>query len=460
MALVDEERHVAPPEIRKLREGLRGDVLVRGDSQYDQARRVWNAMADRRPAVIARCSGVADIVRALEFARAHDLLVAVRGGGHSVPGFSTCDGGIVIDLSPMTGVIVDPQKQTARAQGGVTWGLLDRETQQFSLATTGGVVSTTGIAGLTLGGGRGWLMRKFGLACDNLLSVDLVAADGEFLRASLEENGDLFWGLRGGGGNFGIATAFEYRLHQVGPVVLGGTVACEGSFKVPFLKEFRDFAATAPDELSMQAAMVQSDGQNVCGVTSCYAGPIEEGEKILEPLRQIETPHADSIQPFPYLTLQSGADETFPPGQFHYTTSMALDDLTDEAIEILADHWDAAPSPRPWLVLEHMGGAIATPPKGGTAYAQRDALFEASVWATWTDQAQTDQFVEWSRALPASLARVARGDAYVNYLDAGGEDAVEASYRGGYARLQSLKDRYDPDNLFRLNQNITPSRAG
>ena len=451
-----EEQHVDAATLQSLREEIRGEVIVSGDPPYEDARRVWNAMADRYPAAIVRCSGVADVIRSVGFAQEHELIVAVRGGGHSVPGLSTCDGGVVIDLSPMKGVLVDPKKQIARAQGGVTWGLLDRETQQFGLATTGGVVSTTGIAGLTLGGGRGWLMRKFGLACDNLISVDLVTASGEFVHASLDENDDLFWGLRGGGGNFGIATAFEYRLHQVGQVVFG-RVACEGSMKVEFLKEVRDFALNAPDELSMQMALVQSEGQDVCGVTSCYAGPIEEAERALQPLREIKTPHVDNLQPVPYLALQSAADQAFPPGRFHYTTSVALDDLSDEAIEILAESWDEAPTPHPWFVLEHMGGAISNLPQGGTAYAQRDAPYEASVWATWTDSSQTEEFVDWSKVLPRALEPVSRGDSYVNYLDISGQDAVKASYRGGYSRLQSLKTKYDPNNVFRLNQNIIPA---
>lgn len=449
-----------PAAVGGLGKDMLGAVLVSGDPGYDEARRVWNAMADRHPAVIARCAGVADVVAALDFARGQQLPVAVRGGGHSIPGFSTCDGGVVIDLGPMKGVLVDPERQTVRAQTGVTWGELDRETQAFGLATTGGVVSTTGIAGLTLGGGRGWLMRNYGLACDNLLAADVVCADGSFVRADAHEHPDLFWGLRGGGGNFGIVTSFTYRLHQVGPIVAGGSVVYEPSAAHHVLRSFRDLTAQAPDELSTQTALMDI-GSPVAAIAACYAGDVEEGQRILEPARQIGEPLADGLGPLPYLALQSALDAAFPSGQLHYTTSRGVDDLSDELIDLLVEHWRAAPQgPAPWILVEHLGGAVSSVPPDATAYGNRYAPYEVSIWANWTDPQRTEQYMGWARTLASALDQHAHG-AYVNYLEDAGELAVQRAYGDHYARLQALKDTYDPGNVFRLNQNIRPStRAG
>ena len=450
---------VDPQAISRLGEDMQGDVLGAGDDDYDQARRVWNAMADRHPAAIAHCAGATDVARALDHAREQGLPVAVRGGGHSIPGFSTCDGGLVVDLGPMKGIQVDPETKTVRAEGGVRWGELDHQTQRFGLATTGGVVSTTGIAGLTLGGGRGWLMRAHGLACDNLVAADVVCADGSVVRADTEEHPDLFWGLRGGGGNFGIVTSFTYRLHEVGPVVAGGSVAYEPSRARSVLGAFREQTVQAPDELSMQTALMDI-GNPVAAIAACYAGPVEEGERLFEPLRRVAPPLADALGQLPYVNLQSALDGAFPPGQFHYTTSRSVDDLTDNILDLLVEHWAQAPrGPTPWILVEHMGGAVARVPADATAYGDRHATYEVSVWANWTDPQRTDDYVTWTRTLAGALDGYACGG-YVNYIEDDGERAVRTAYGQHYGRLQALKDRYDPDNIFRFNQNIRPSQGG
>lgn len=377
-----------------------------------------------------------------------------------MPGFSTCDGGIVIDLGPMKGVMVDPGARTVRAQGGVTWGQLDRESQQFGLATTGGVMSTTGIAGLTLGGGRGWLMRKYGLASDNLVAADIVCADGRFIRADADEHPELFWGLRGGGGNFGIAAALSYRLHEVGPVVAGGSIFYDAPAADATIRCFRDLTAQAPDDLSMQAALVEGPAGPASALAACYAGTVEDGERLLDPARRMATPLADALGSLPYVMLQSALDEAFPSGRLYYTTSRALDDLSDEVIALIVEQWRAAPrDPVPWVVVEHMGGAVAAVPPDGTAYGNRDARYEVSVWAGWTDPNRTDEYMAWGRGLARELDRHSRASGYINYIDDAGEDAVRAAYGDRYARLQALKDRYDPDNVFRLNQNIKPAKG-
>ena len=451
--------------------GFRGELLRPDDDGYDAARRVWNAMIDRRPAVIARCTGIADVIEAVNFARTNDLLVAVRGGGHSVAGNGVCDGGVMIDLSPMTGVRVDPSARTARAQPGVTWGLFDRETNVFGVATTGGLVSTTGIAGLTLGGGVGWLARKHGITADNLLSADVVTATGDVLTASERANEELFWGLRGGGGNFGVVTSFEYRLHAVDQV-LAGAVFHPGEDLESVLLFFRDFVADAPDELTVIAVVMTAPpfpflpepahGKLAVALAVCYAGDLEQGEAVLRPLRELGQPLADVIGPMPYPALQSMFDGAYPSGLHDYWKSSYLNELSDDAIAVVAEHARQMPPPTANFYFEHLGGAIAG---GGTesAFGHRDARFDFSILTSWADPEQTDEHIAWTRGFWEAMQPHASESVYVNNLGAEGEDRVRAAYAPEiYDRLVRLKDEYDPDNLFRLNQNIRPSpeRAG
>jgi FAD/FMN-containing dehydrogenase len=441
--------------ISALRESLPGRVLTPEDGGYEQARRIWNATADRKPAVIVRCAGVADVQQALGFALEGELPVAVRGGGHSLPGFSTCEDGMVIDLGPMKGITVDSQEHVARAEAGLTLAEFDQATQEHGLATTLGVASTTGIAGLTLGGGLGWLMRKHGLACDNLRSVELVTADGALVTASADQNAELFWGLKGGGGNFGIATSFEYGLHPVGPTVFGGLVAYAPESRRDLLRFYRDLTQTAPDELTTYAALTNApDGAPVAAMAACYAGAVEEGERLLGPARSaLGAPVLDALGPLLYTDQQKLLDAAYPPGQYHYWKSCFLDDLTDEVIDVLAERFAATQAP-PLLeiVVEHMGGAIAA---GDCAFGHRDARYDVLIDANWIDPADGERCIAWARETAAALEPHTRGG-YVNYEPKADEEEVRAAYGDRYARLRSLKSRYDPQNVFRLNQNIAP----
>jgi len=452
--------------IEELAARIRGELLRPSDEGYDAARRVWNAMIDRRPAVIARCTGVADVVGAVNFARENELLIAVRGGGHSVAGNAVCDDGLMIDLSPMKGVRVDPSARTARAQPGVTWGLFDRETNVFGLATTGGLVSTTGIAGLTLGGGVGWLARKHGITGDNLLSADVVTASGDVLPAGERENEELFWGLRGGGGNFGVVTSFEYRLHEVDEVV-AGAVFHPGDHLESVLRFFRDFCADAPDELTVIAVVMtappfpflpeHAHGKLAVALAVCYTGDRENGESVLRPLRKFGQPVADVVGPIPYPALQSMFDGAYPSGLQNYWKSSYLNDLSDDAITVVAEHARQMPPPTANFYFEHLGGAIA---RAGTtsAFGHRDARFDFSILTSWADPAQTDEHTAWTSGFWEAMQPHAAASVYVNNLGAEGEDRVRAAYAPEiYDRLVRLKDEYDPDNLFRLNQNIRPS---
>jgi FAD/FMN-containing dehydrogenase len=453
--------------IQELAPVFRGELLRPGDGGYDAARRVWNGMIDRRPALIARCTGVADVVHIVDFAREHDLLVAVRGGGHNVAGNAVCDDGVVIDLSQQKGVWVDAAARTARAQPGVTWGLFDRETQAYGLATTGGLVSTTGIAGLTLGGGLGWLARMHGTACDNLLAAEVVTAAGEIVRAHASENTDLFWGLRGGGGNFGVATSFEYRLHPVGPQVLAGAVFHPGENAPEVLRFFRDFVETAPDELTTIAVILtappapflpaEAHGKLAVALAVCYAGDLEQGERVLEPLRAFGRPLADVVAPMPYTALQSMFDAGYPPGISNYWKSNYVNDLSDDAIDTVVEYAARMSSPLASCYFEHLGGAISR--EGDqTAFGHRDFTFDFAILAGWDDAGETDEHVGWAREFWEAMRPFSSDAVYVNNLGAEGEDRVKAAYAPErYERLVALKEKYDPGNLFRLNQNISPS---
>lgn len=452
--------------VQELRANVRGAVIGPHDEGYDAARKVWNGMVDKHPALVVRCAGVADVVSAVRFARSQNLLVAVRGGGHSFAGLSTCDGGMVIDLSPMKGIRVDPARRTVRAQGGATWHDLDHETAAFGLATTGGLVSSTGIAGLTLGGGIGWLMRAHGLACDNLVSADVVSADGRCLTASADENADLFWALRGGGGNFGIVTSFEYRLHPVS-TVLGGLVLYPAAQAREVLRFYRDFTATAPDELTTLAAFLTAPpapfipahlhGAPMVGVVVCYAGPIDEGNAALRSLRAFGPPAVEMIDAMPYTVLQTLFDHGAPHGLQYYTRSANLRALDDGAIDAVIAHAARVASPLSAIHIHHMQGAVSRVGAGETAYSNRDAAFTLNVIAAWEDPAESPDHMRWVRDLSAAVQPFASGGVYVNFLGDEGEERVRAAYgTATYERLAAVKNSYDPTNVFRLNQNIKP----
>jgi len=456
--------------IAELAEAVRGQVMVPGDAEYDEARAIWNGAHDRHPALVVRCTGVADVMRAVEFARGQDLDVAVRGGAHSIPGFSTCDGGIVIDLGAMDGVRVDPQRRTARAQGGTQWGQFDHETQAFGLAVTGGLVSTTGLAGFTLGGGIGYLVRKQGLTCDNLMSADVVTADGRVVTASADENPDLLWGLRGGGGNFGIAVSLEYRLQPVGPTVIGGPTFYRGDRAPEILRFYRDFVRELPDELTTIAILVWAPpapfippewhGKPLIGLVSCYAGPLDDGERAVAPLRELGQPVADLMGPLPYTALQGLLDPLWPHGKHAYMKAGYVRELDDAAIETATRYHQEATSPASEIHFHHFGGAVARVDEAATAYRERQPPYVVNVIAASHGPEGFDSHVDWAHRLYSDLEPSLTGGAYINFLSAEGGDRVKAAYgEEKFARLQALKDEYDPTNLFHLNQNIPPSRT-
>ncbi len=449
------------PAVEAFGDGLLGQLLRPGDDGYDDARTIWNAMIDKRPALIARCEGVADVIQSVNFARESGLLVSVRGGGHNVSGHAICDGGLMIDLSPMKSVHVDPARRVARAQPGVLWRAFDHETQAFGLATTGGLISTTGVAGLTLGGGIGWLMGSHGLASDNLLSVDLVTAEGRFLTASDEQNQDLFWGLRGGGGNFGVATSFEFQLHAVGEM-LGGLIIHPLDHAVSLIKFYDAFSRTAPGELgSMIVFVTLPEGERVVAIAACYNGPVEDGERALKPLREFGTPLADVVGPMAYTQVQRMLDDGFPAGLQNYWKSNFLGGLDDKAIEIIVEHVRNAPSPNTAIAIEQLGGAVGRLGKDHTAFNHRDARFNLLIVGMWPDASANPENEKWVRGLSDAMAPYASGGVYVNYLgqeaDEGPERIIAAYGAEKYERLVALKNKYDPTNLFRLNQNIRPT---
>ncbi len=455
--------------VEEFKSKLRGELLRPGDDGYDEARAIWNGMIDKRPALIARCTGVANVIDAVNFARTNNLLVSVRGGGHNVAGHAVCDGGLMIDLSLMKGVHVDPKARTARAQPGVTLGDLDRDTQAFGLAAPAGIVSTTGIAGLTLGGGMGWLSRKHGLTCDNLLSVDIVTADGRFLTASDDENADLFWGVRGGGGNFGIVTSFEYRLHPVGPIVVAGLLLHPLEKATEFLRFYREYAATAPDELAAipllrlapPAPFLPEDvhGAPVVGVAVLYAGPIEDGQRVVQPLKEFGSPLADLISPKPFTAYQTMFDAGAAPGNHYYLKSEYLAGLSDDAIDTIVAHGASITSPLSLAAFFHLGGAVSRVGRDETAFSHRDAAFALNIQASWLDPRESDKHIRWTRDFWTAMQPFSAGGVYVNFLSEDeGEDRVRAAYgAANYERLVALKNKYDPTNFFRLNQNIKPT---
>jgi FAD/FMN-containing dehydrogenase len=452
----------------RLRNSVHGPVIGPEDEGYDEARSIWNGAIDRRPACIVRCTGVADVVAAVRFARERDLLVAVRSGGHGVGGHALCDGGLVIDLSPMKGIRVDPHRRVARAEAGVLWGELDRETQLFGLATVGGIVTHTGIAGLTLGGGIGWLMRKHGATVDNLLSADLVTADGELLTASEEQNPDLFWAIRGGGGNFGIVTSLEYRLHPLGPSVLAGPVFHLLEDGPEVLRFYREFIAAAPDELTTifdlsvapQVPFLPEEvhGKPILMVGACYAGSPNEGAEVVRPLKQFGRPIVDLLEPKPYTALQSMFDPLVPHGWHRYWKAVELPPLTDDAIDTLVEHASAFTSPKSYCIVFQLGGALARVGEGDTAFSQRQAAHNVNINAVWTEEdPEADRHVAWARDFFDAMKAHAGERVYLNFLGDEGADRVRQAYGvEQYERLVSLKRLYDPTNFFSLNQNVEP----
>jgi len=453
--------------IKEFKGSLHGELVLPGDEDYDSARRVWNGMIDRHPSMIAYCVDVDDVVKSVNFARDHEMLTAVRSGGHNVAGNAVCDEGIVIDLSRMKRIEVNATSRTARAQAGLTWGEFDRATQISGLATTGGLVSRTGIAGLTLGGGIGWLMRKFGVTCDNLLSADIVTADGQHLAASGHKNKDLYWGLRGGGGNFGIVTEFEYRLHEIGPV-LAGTVYYPAAKAFEMLRLYRDYIAAVPDELTTMFVYLAAShtpslpglpvGSPAVAIHVCYTGAAEAGEKILQPLRKVGPPLADTIQIMPYVKLQTMLDSGAPPNQYNFWKSSYLAILSDKAIDVLVAYCNAMTSPLSQVHLQHLEGQVRRVGEEETAFSHRDALCALNIVTKWVHLRESGKHIQWTRDFEAAMRPYSTGGVYVNFLGEEGEDRVIAAYgRAKYERLAALKRKFDPTNFFRLNQNIRPS---
>jgi FAD/FMN-containing dehydrogenase len=453
--------------LRELEESFRGQLVRRENPTYDEHRRVWNGSIDRFPALIARCAGVADVIAVVRFARKAGLPVAIRGGGHSFPGLSVCDGGIVIDLGPMKGIRVDPEARTARAQAGVLWGELDRETQAFGLATTGGIVTHTGVAGLTLGGGIGWLQRKHGLTIDQLLGMDLVTAEGDLVKASESENPDLFWGLRGGGGNFGIVTEFEFRLHPVGPIVFAGPIFWPLEKAPDLLRFYREWSAEAPDELMtivvqrkappLSFVPAELHGKPVVSVACCYAGPVDEGEKVVRPLKAFASPVLDLCEPKPYVVHQAMFDASFPHDWWYYMRACDVAELSDEVIDIAVEHALQIRSPLTAFPIWQLGGAVARVAEEETAFNGRGAGHTFNITGMTATVEGFDAEREWVRTFWSAL-EPHHTSVYVNFLMDEGQGRVREAYGSEkYDRLQALKRQYDPDNFFRLNQNIPPN---
>jgi FAD/FMN-containing dehydrogenase len=453
----------------ELAQTLRGELIRPGDPDYDEARSIWNAAHDKKPAAIVRCRGVADVLRGVQFARSEGLSLAVRGGGHSIPGFSTSDGGLVLDLSPMRSVRIDPDRRRIVAEGGCVWRDVDAEAQAFGLAVTGGLVSSTGIAGFTLGGGIGWLVRRCGLASDNLVGADVVTADGRYLHADANEHADLFWALRGGGGNFGIVTSFEFRAHEVSPTVFAGLVFYRGEDAAQVLSGFGEAAATAPDELSLAINLTtapplpflpeQVHGKPVVAVLGVWSGKVEDGDSATGSFRRLAPVVADLFAPMPYVAMQTTLDPLYPPGMWDYFRSAFFPDLAAASADAVLAAYEQVPNAVSELHIHHLGGAMGRVPADATAFGIRDQDFILNVIARTPGPDGFDEVVRWARAATGGLGTHA--SSYVNFTGEGSQDRVRASYpERTYARLVAVKDRYDPTNLFQLNQNIRPSRLG
>jgi FAD/FMN-containing dehydrogenase len=446
-------------EVAALRNNLRGGVVLAGDAGYEAARRVWNGNVDRRPALIARCGSIADVQHAVSFASTHGLLVSVRGGGHSAPGYGTNDGGMVIDLSLLKAITVDPTRRTARAEGGVLWREFDAATQAHGLATTGGTVSNTGIGGLTLGGGLGWLMGKHGASVDNLIAAEVVTADGELRKASATENPDLYWALRGGGGNFGVVTAFEYRLHPV-TQGLGGMVLHPLDHATEMLRFYRDFCATMPDEAEAFAALLTSpEGVPMAAMVLAYNGPIDEGERVLAPARQFGQPAADLVTTMTYGARQTMLDVPFAEHGLHrYWRSAFTEQMSDDLIKVAVDGAARFSSPLNSLLFVYLHGAVARVPASETAFGARKPQWDFDAIGQWTDGAESATHIAWVRELWGQLEPHLQGSAYINHIaDDDRPEKIRASFGENHRRLREIKAVYDKANLFRVNSNISPA---
>jgi FAD/FMN-containing dehydrogenase len=454
-----------PLDIEDLRAGVRGTVIGPNDEGYEEARRVYNAMIDRRPAAIVRTANAGDVMTALRAARDSELDVAVRGGGHSVPGFGTCDGGVVIDLSAMRSVRVDPVGRMARAEGGATWGDFNAATHAFGLATTGGIISTTGVAGLTLGGGIGYLARGHGLSVDNLVSADVVLADGRFVIASEREHDELFWALRGGGGNFGVVTSLDFAMHPLVDVY-GGPMFFELSEAETILRAYREIIADAPEELGAFPAFqiapplpfIPEDrhGDTLIAIVACWAGPLEEGENALKPFHDVAPVVAEHVGPMPYPALNSAFDALLPPGMQHYWKAAFVKELTDDAITAHVTHGPDVPFVSSTMHVYPINGAAHRVAPDATAFGHRDANFAMVIAGIWPDPRDNERNIEWVRDYYAAIAPHSEKGAYVNFLAGDDQARVRESYGANYARLAEVKRAYDPDNVFHLNQNIRP----
>ncbi len=454
-------------KLQSFERALQGRVVLPGSPGYDEARTIWNAMIDRRPALIARCAQAEDVVHAVRFARDNDILVAVRGGGHNIAGNAVCDGGLMIDLTPMKSVRIDERQRTARVEAGATLGEFDAAAQAVGLATPLGINSTTGVAGLTLGGGFGWLSRKYGLSIDNLISADVVTAAGTMLKASATDNPDLFWAIRGGGGNFGIVTAFEFKLHPVGPNVLSGLVIHPLDAAGDVLRFYRKFIATTPEEFVCWLVLRQAPplpflpeewhGKGILALAMCYAGPIEDGERVAKPLREFGKSIADVVAPHPFAAWQAILDPLLTPGMRNYWKSHDFTELTEGLIDVLVAHARKIPDPQTEIAFAQLGGAVSRVANDATAYTHRDAQFVMNVHGRWDNPANDAKVIAWARELFTAAAPFATGGAYVNFMTQDETERVRAAYGSNFDRLAQLKKQYDPTNLFRMNQNIRPA---
>jgi FAD/FMN-containing dehydrogenase len=456
---------MARPTIDQLREQVRGDVIAPGDEAYEEARKVYNAMIDRHPAVVVRPVNAADVISAVNFARENGIDLAVRGGGHGVPGFGTCDDGVVVDMSRMRSVRVDPAKRTAQAEGGATWGDFNAATNAFGLATTGGIISTTGIAGLTLGGGIGYLSRGLGLSCDNLTSADVVTADGRFLVANENVNADLFWALRGGGGNFGVVTSFEFKLHPIKDIY-GGPMLFELDDAGDVIRYYRKFIADAPEEFGGFPAFQiapplpfipeERHGEPFLAFVACWAGPLDDGERVLKPLHDVAPVVAEHVGPMPYPALNAAFDPLVPPGLQHYWKANFVKELTDDAIEAHLAHGPKVPVVNSTVHIYPINGACHRVAPDATAFAYRDANFATVIAGMWPDPAANKANIKWVRDYYDATAPLSEEGGYINFMAEDDQSRIKANYKGNYDRLVDVKRKYDPDNLFHLNQNIKP----
>jgi FAD/FMN-containing dehydrogenase len=461
MAILDENL------ISDFKSQIRGEVVLPADPSYDEVRQIWNAMIDRRPGMIVRCAGASDVMQAVTLAREHKLVLAVRSGGHNIAGNAVCDDGLMIDLSQLKSVRIDPEKRRAYVEPGASLGDFDHEAQAFGLVTPLGINSTTGVAGLTLGGGFGWLSRKYGLTLDNLVSVDLVTAEGQFIHVSATEHPDLFWGLRGGGGNFGIVTLFEFELHAVGPEVLAGLIVFPAKQGPQVLNKYRDYVATLPEEMNIWVVLRKAPplpflpeevhGQEVVVLAVFYAGDEQQGQALIEPLRSFGTPHGEQIGMMPYTAWQQAFDPLLTPGSRNYWKSHNFAALQDEALATIIDYAGKLPTDQTEIFIGLLGGETSRIAADTTAYAQRDAQFVLNVHARWEAPADDQRCIAWAREFFTASAPYATGGVYINFMTEEEGDRVADAYGAGYQRLIRLKEKYDPENLFRLNQNIKPA---